>query len=129
MIQWEYFDHFWRAYDAPTSAALENSFAAPAGPPFSFLINGRPYDVDFTSMAQTNLASGFSRPVRRAGGAAPAGVAWVWRDDRRWKAFDGSAIATLEAARAAGRAAVTLHVEPATTKEEPPQSPPGRASR
>ena len=74
---WEYEDGaadsgVWCACDSTAGSALEAAFAQPLQPDVTLTIGGKPYTFSVTSMRQTNVATGFTRALRRhAGGAQP----------------------------------------------------------
>ena len=122
----------WKTYDPSSTAALEAGHAS--GSATVTLTFGRTaYIVDVRGMRQTNTRTSYARTIRRRGGGAAAAAApappaaaaasagsaapssaavWEWEDGSRgsgrWKRYDPTSTATLEAGHASGTATLTL---------------------
>mmetsp|Transcript_58469 Transcript_58469/g.137298 ORF Transcript_58469/g.137298 Transcript_58469/m.137298 type:complete len:1524 (+) Transcript_58469:381-4952(+) len=70
LIAWQYYHHSrWRPFDAKASSELEEAFQAKKDKTVITLSTdsrwGTQYSIDFKALQQTNMASGFIRPIRR----------------------------------------------------------------
>ena len=112
-VRWKWLDNSgWKFYDAATSVRLEQLFAAgpTGGGKVQLTFGTTPYEVDVHQGVQTNIRTGYLRPVARESQAAPLSSTWQWRDDHGWKPYGQSAQAQLHTAQAAGWPSAVLHV-------------------
>mmetsp|Transcript_37663 Transcript_37663/g.80198 ORF Transcript_37663/g.80198 Transcript_37663/m.80198 type:complete len:428 (-) Transcript_37663:460-1743(-) len=112
MAVWQWLDERvgWIEYSTNVATDLESAFALPHVTEVSIkLLAGKKYVVNLHDMAQCNMHTGFSRPVRRM--ASTVSERWEWHSGDVWEAMDSTHAAQLSAAMCAGRATTTIYIK------------------
>ena len=69
-------------YTPEVISVLNEAFAASSSGSFTLRIGSYKYLIDFSTMTQTNVTSGRSRPIKQASSSAVS-IQWFYRDDQQ----------------------------------------------